>query len=72
MKRKKSDFDSKLLARLMLGLGENAEVKIAAEIGVHPTTVTRWCSGISEPNGPTKKELARIFGVEESQFKKTA
>ena len=37
--------------------------RVAKEIGVHPTTVGRWESGISPIPDFRKQQLAELFGV---------
>lgn len=54
------DRDAARRARLLAGLTQSA---LAARVGVHPITVTRWESGAIRPRPDMIRRLAAALGL---------
>ncbi|MBE9129897.1 MULTISPECIES: helix-turn-helix domain-containing protein [unclassified Coleofasciculus] len=55
----------KRLSRLCQNLrGEHSQVWLAGKVGVHPSTVSFWESGMSSPKQENLEKLARFMGCD--------
>jgi transcriptional regulator with XRE-family HTH domain len=58
-----SDVLRENLRFLFEGLGHGSKKEVARKLSVDPTTVSRWLGGAYEPQGPSLRQLASIFGL---------
>ena len=51
------------IRHLVGGMERGGKKRLAIDIGVDPTTVSRWLAGTSRPPNPTLRQLASYFGL---------
>lgn len=56
------------LRYLLSARGRGKKKKLAAHLGVHQTTISRWLSGSQRPEARKLDEIARCFSVERKQL----
>ena len=60
---KRIDVLQENLRHLIDGLPHGEQKQFAAALDVHPTTVSRWKSGVQRPSDVVLREIGRYFGV---------
>ena len=61
------------LSYLLGSLEHGGKKKIAADLSIDPTTISRWLSGVITPQGSTLKRLSNYFGLAaETDLRKSA
>ena len=64
------NMENKDLNRLKLMLVEKKKTGLwlAEQLGVSNTTVSKWCSNITQPTLPTLDKIAELLGCEKRQL----
>lgn len=58
-----TDLPRENLKFLFESLDRGGKKRLAAELSIDPTTVSRWLSGASQPQGPSLRHLSDYFGL---------